>query len=165
MEKNILILDEDRISRKIKRMAFEIWEHNSNEKEVHLVGIAGAGLFVAQELARNLKEISPLDIKLHSLKINKKEPLKESAEWKENLDGKSVVLIDDVANSGKTLLYAMKPMLDFELKKIRVAVLVDRKHKAFPVSPDIVGHTLATTLQEHIEVIFENEKIAGAYLL
>jgi pyrimidine operon attenuation protein/uracil phosphoribosyltransferase len=74
------------------------------------------------------------------------------------------LLVDDVANSGKTLLYAMKPLLEFSLKKILVAVLVDRKHKSFPISPDIVGHSIATTLQEQIIVESNGTKITGAYL-
>lgn len=76
-----------------------------------------------------------------------------------------MVLVDDVTNSGRTLLYAMRPLLDFNLKKIMIAVLVDRKHKSFPVSPDIVGHSIATTLQEHIEVECKGEEIMAAYLV
>jgi pyrimidine operon attenuation protein/uracil phosphoribosyltransferase len=72
--------------------------------------------------------------------------------------------VDDVANTGKTFFYAFKPLLEFTPKKVRVAVLVDRKHKAFPVSVDYVGLSLATTMHEHINVIIEESEKEGVYL-
>ena len=163
-KERILILDKDRIGWKLQRMAYEIWEHNSNEKKVVLVGIQGSGLSVANALATKLKTISPLQVEVVTLKINKRKPLANDIVIETDLSGCSVVLVDDVANSGKTLLYALRPVLDFELKKVMVAVLVDRKHKSFPVSPDIVGHSVATTLQEHIEVETGDDEIIAAYL-
>jgi pyrimidine operon attenuation protein/uracil phosphoribosyltransferase len=163
-KQKILILDKERIKWKLQRMAYEIWEHNSNEKSVTLIGIEGTGLAIANNLAAKLKEISPLKVEVTSIKLNKKNPLKGEIRLDVDLSGRSVVLVDDVANSGKTLVYALKPMLDFEAKKIMIAVLVDRKHKSYPVSPDIVGHSVATTMQEHIEVEAEGETIAAAYL-
>ncbi len=145
-------------------MAYQIWEHNSHETELHLIGIEGTGIVVATELATRLQQISPLKIFVHHLAMNKRQPLSTPIEMSEELNGKSIILVDDVANSGKTLLYAMKPLLAFEPKRIRVAVLVDRKHKSFPVAPDIVGHSVATTLQEHIEVVCEGKNITAAFL-
>jgi pyrimidine operon attenuation protein/uracil phosphoribosyltransferase len=164
MEKKVLILDEDRITRKLQRMAYQIWEHNSAEEEIVLVGIEGSGLAVAEDLGRRLKEISPIKIKVVSLRVNKKQPLEDAVGLTEDLNGRSIVLVDDVANSGRTLLYGLKPLLSFEPKKILIAVLVDRKHKSFPVSPDIVGHEVATTLQEHIVVECLENRITSAYL-
>ena len=80
------------------------------------------------------------------------------------LNGKIVILIDDVANSGKTLLYALKPVMEYEPEKIKVVVLVDRKHKNYPITPDIIGHSVSTTLQDKIIVSYENDKITGAFL-
>lgn len=160
----ILILDKDRIGWKLQRMAYEIWEHNSNEKKIVLLGIQGSGLAVANALAAKLKAISPIEVEVVTLKINKRKPLANDIVIDADLSGTTVVLVDDVANSGKTLLYALRPVLDFELKKVMVAVLVDRKHKSFPVSPDIVGHSVATTLQEHIEVETGDDEIIAAYL-
>ena len=77
---------------------------------------------------------------------------------------KVVILVDDVANSGKTLLYALKPFLDYHPKKIQVLVLVERSHKSFPVRPDYIGLSIATTLQEHIFVEVDGDKVLGAYL-
>lgn len=163
-KQRILVLDKERISHKLQRMAYQVWEHNSNEQNITLVGIQGGGFSVAESLAAHLKKISPLQVEVVNIRMNKRKPLSEEIIMPQDLTGRSVVLVDDVANSGKTLLYALRPLLNYELKKIMIAVLVDRKHKAFPVSPDIVGHTIATTLQEHIVVETEGDKISAAYL-
>ncbi|RYD56077.1 MAG: phosphoribosyltransferase [Sphingobacteriales bacterium] len=163
-KKRVLILDNERITHKLRRMAYQIWEHNSNESSVTLAGIQGSGEVVAQNLANYLRDISPLQVDVVTLKINKKQPLSEEPSFEGDITGRSVVLVDDVANSGKTLLYGLKPLLNHEPTRIMIAVLVDRKHKSFPVSADIVGHTVATTLQEHIEVETEGDKIKAAYL-
>lgn len=163
-KERILILDKTRIGHKLQRMAFEVWEHNSNEKAITLVGIQGGGIAVAQNLAERLRGISGMDVQVVDIKMNKRQPLSGDIVLEQDLSGRSVVLVDDVANSGKTLLYALKPLLNYELKKIMIAVLVDRKHKEFPVSPDIVGHSVATTLQEHILVETNEDEIEGAYL-
>jgi pyrimidine operon attenuation protein/uracil phosphoribosyltransferase len=161
----IQILTEAQIDQKLKRMAYEIWEKNSEEKEIFLIGIEETGAAVAIKIAEILKEISPLKIKYSSLIINKKSPLQQDIKLSaDSLNNKTVVLIDDVANSGKTLLYALKPLMEFEPAKIQVAVLVDRKHKNFPVTPDIIGHSVSTTIQEHIIVNYENGKLTGAHL-
>ena len=81
------------------------------------------------------------------------------------LDGKSIIVVDDVANSGRTLLYALNPFLNVIAKKIQIAVLLDRKHKSYPVSADYIGTSLATTYQEHISVEVKSGKVSGAYLL
>ncbi len=163
-KERILILDKERISWKLQRMAYEIWEHNSNETKIILAGIQGSGLAVANALAERLRTISPLQVEVITLEINKRKPLADDFVIEADLKGTPVILVDDVANSGKTLLYALRPLLAFELKKVMIAVLVDRKHKSFPVSPDIVGHSVATTLQEHIEVETGTSGILAAYL-
>ncbi len=163
-KERILILGKERIGWKLQRMAYEIWEHNSHETRIVLAGIQGSGLAVANALAEKLRSISSLQVEVLPLKMNKRQLIGEDIKIDENLSGCSVVLVDDVANSGKTLLYALRPLLEFELKKVMIAVLVDRKHKSFPISPDIVGHSVATTLQEHIEVETHNGEIIAAYL-
>ncbi|NCX95546.1 MAG: phosphoribosyltransferase [Chitinophagia bacterium] len=163
-KKRILILDSARIDLKLKRMAYEIWEHNSEESELVFVGVEGAGMALATNLANLLGAISPIKVSIYSLLINKKQPLNHALDTTENLSHKVVILIDDVANSGKTLTYSLPALLNFDLKKVMVAVLVDRKHKSFPIACDIVGHTLSTTLQEHIEVEIEGTEIKAVYL-
>jgi pyrimidine operon attenuation protein/uracil phosphoribosyltransferase len=163
-KERILILDQERINRKLQRMAYQIWEQNSVETKVTLLGIEGGGLLVAHNIAERLRSISPLHVEVLVVKMNKKKPLSQDISIDANLTGHSIVLVDDVANSGKTLLYALRPLLVYELKRIMIAVLVDRKHKVFPISPDIVGHSVATTLQEHIVVETDKEQITAAYL-
>lgn len=158
------ILDKERIAHKLQRMAYEVWEHNSEERSLLLIGIAGGGVVVAENLAERLRQISNLEVRVATMEINKKKPLDTKATWKEDISAQAVVIVDDVANSGKTLLYALKPLLEYEPKRIRIAVLVDRKHKSFPVAPDIVGHTIATTLKEHIIVENKGNEIISAYL-
>lgn len=160
----VLILDTDRIHRKLRRMAYQIWEHNSDESSIVFLGIEQGGLSLAKTLAAILEEISGMQVTVEPMNINKRHPIENLPVIKSDLNGKSVVLVDDVANSGKTLLYALKPLLEFEPKKILIAVLVDRKHKTFPIVPDIVGHRVSTTLQEHITVEIQSEREMLAYL-
>ncbi len=165
MANKTLILDEQKIALKLQRMAYQIWETNSAEKELVIAGVEGAGTIIAAHLARYLKDISPLKITEITIVVNKKQPLHSPDTLAEDVSGKTVVLVDDVANSGRTLLYAIRPLLRYELKKIMVAVLIDRTHKSFPVSPDIVGHALATTLQEHVEVECKGQQVKGVFLM
>ena len=163
-KKKVELLDATRIAHKLRRMAYEIWERNSDEKEITLVGIESGGKVIADNLAALLKEISPLKVHVLSVVINKKNPLNHALDIDENLTGRSIVLVDDVANSGKTITYSLHALLSYDLKKVMVAVLVDRKHKSFPIASDIVGLSVATTLQEHIEVEIENGKVRSVYL-
>ena len=157
-------MDKERISYKLRRMAYEIWERNSDEKEIILVGIEKGGKILADNLSAILKEISPLQVITMSVNINKKKPLNHALDFEQNLSGRTVILVDDVVNSGKTIIYSLHAVLSYDLKKVMTAVLVDRKHKSFPVSSDIVGHTVATTLQDHIEVVTEGSEIVAVYL-
>lgn len=158
------ILSKEQIARKIKRMAYEIWEENSKEKEVIIFGIAEGGAVLASSLKKVLDKESDLKITLEILKLDKQHVTAFNYTPKTDIKGKSIVIVDDVANSGKTLLYVMKPLLDFEPKKIQLVVLVDRKHKNYPVVPDVIGFSVASTLQEHISVSCEGDKITGAFL-
>lgn len=160
----VQILTSQQIGHKLKRMAYEIWERNSEEKEIVVIGIERGGAVVAKNIVKVLEEISTLKINYFSLSINKDRVAEHAERLPGSLNNKIVLLIDDVANSGKTLLYALKPVLESEPRKIQIAVLVDRKHKNFPLMPDIVGHTVSTTLQEHIKVTFEGSDLTGAFL-
>ena len=127
-KKQVLILDKETIAHKLRRMAYEIWERNSDERELVLVGIEKGGKILADNLTTILREISPLEIHCLSISINKKKPLNHAIEVEENLEGRCVILVDDVINSGKTMLYSLHAILSYDLKKLMVAVLVDRKH-------------------------------------
>lgn len=162
------ILDSTRISQKIKRIAFEILEDNAEEKAIIVAGICrdDQGYALAQRITEALRDIGGPSIELTSINLDKADPTSSEVELgitPELVDGKVVVIVDDVANSGRTLLYAVKPLLDFSPRKIRIAVLVDRQHKAYPISADYVGTSLSTTLHEHINVVLGQEE-EGVYL-
>lgn len=162
IEKNI-ILTNDQINRKIKRIAFQIYEANSTESEVIIAGINGNGFQFAKKIANQLQEISPLTIALCEVIIDKKNPLSEISTSidQELYKDKSVVLVDDVLYSGTTLIYGVKHFLDVPLKQFKTAVLVDRNFKKYPVKADFKGISLSTSIQEHIDVEFsENNSIA-----
>ncbi|RQO30698.1 phosphoribosyltransferase [Taibaiella sp. KBW10] len=160
----IPILSVEQIEHKLKRMAYEIWERNSGEKELVILGIAEGGAVVAENLKKILSEICPLTISMEILQIDKKKVETFAPQLSVMIKNKAVIVVDDVAMSGKTLLYAIKPLLDHAPKKIQIAVLVDRKHKNFPVTADFIGYSIASTLQEHIIVTCKEEKVTGAYL-
>lgn len=163
---NTLILNKLQIKQKVNRIAYQIYEDNFEESEIIIAGIHPGGYKFAKRIVDVLKEISPLKVTLIDVILDKENPLKEEVKLsvtKEFLSGKVVILVDDVLNSGKTLIYSMKPFLDTPLKKLRVAVLVNRNHKRYPVSPDFSGISLSTTLKEHIFVEL-NETDDSVYL-
>jgi pyrimidine operon attenuation protein/uracil phosphoribosyltransferase len=149
------ILNADQIEKKITRIAYEIYEEHASEKEVVLAGTVAGGYEIAQKLEETLKKISPLKITLTKVIVNKNK-LEENGGVKleKNLDltGKTVILVDDVLNTGQMLSYCMKTILQFPVKCLRIAVLVDRNHTLFPIKSDYTGLSIATTLQEHIQV-------------
>jgi pyrimidine operon attenuation protein/uracil phosphoribosyltransferase len=149
------ILDQGQIRQKIKRLAIEILENNFEEKTIILIGINNNGNGFAKHLVTELKKITDITISLFNVRLNPAAPLSSPIEIDapiESLKGKSIILIDDVANTGRTIFYACKPILDIIPKKLEVAVLIDRKHKTFPIYPKYVGLSLATTLKEDIEL-------------
>lgn len=160
--KNIILTDTE-ISHKTKRIAYQIYETFSSENEVILAGIASNGYIFAQKIAQELNQISDLKVTLCEVKINKQNPKDAilTSISKEEYENKGLVLIDDVLNSGTTLIYGVKHFLDVNLSKFKTAVLVDRNHKKYPVKADFKGLSLSTSLQEHIHVVFgENESYA-----
>jgi len=119
---------------------------------------------VARVIQNMLGEISSIKTELITITLDKKQPTDVSLSKTIDFNNKVIVLIDDVSNSGKTLLYALKPFIAFHPKKIQTLVLVERTHTSFPVRPDYVGLSLATTIQEHIFVEVKDETVMGAYL-
>ena len=158
------ILSREIAEKKLRRMAYEILENNLDEKEIILAGIQESGTVVARTIQQILFEISSLKIVLITIKLDKKNPKEVLTEPAIDFADKVIIVIDDVSNSGKTLLYAMKPFLEFHPKKIQTLVLVERSHTSFPVRPDYVGLSIATTIQEHIFVEVKGDDLIGAYM-
>lgn len=161
-EKN-LILDASQVKQKIKRMAFEIYENNFKEKSIVIAGIEGQGYVLAKLLAKQLDSISPQEVKLIKIMIDKTAPeqsdISLDCESKE-IKKRSIILVDDVLNTGRTFTYGMKPFLNTEVKKIETAVLINRGHTLFPVQAKYTGYEMATTIKDHIEVILSKEEMA-----
>ena len=158
-------LDGATAEKKLRRMAYEILENNAEEDEIILVGIRESGRVVARNIQQMLGEISEIKTEMITVSLEKKNPGSVTLSKNVDFNNKVIIVIDDVANSGKTLLYTMKPFLEYHPKKIQTLVLVERTHKMFPIKPDYVGLSIATTLQEHIYVEVEGEKVKGAYML
>jgi pyrimidine operon attenuation protein/uracil phosphoribosyltransferase len=152
------ILNHQEIEHKIRRIAYQIYETFVDEPEIVLAGIASNGFVFAKKLAVELERISTIKISLCEVFINKQNPnipITTSLS-KESYENKGVVLVDDVLNSGTTLIYGVKHFLEVPLKKLKTAVLVDRNHKKYPVKADFKGLSLSTSLLEHVQVVFEN---------
>lgn len=161
------ILDRPQIQQKIKRLAIEILENNFEEKSLILIGINNNGTGFAKLLMTELKKITDIQVLLFTVRLNPASPLSTTVEIDTEVStfkNKSIILVDDVANTGRTIFYACKPILDIIPKKLEVAVLVDRKHKTFPIYPKYVGMSLATTLKEDIDAQILNTDDWGVYL-
>ncbi len=154
-----VILSGTQIDQRINRIAYQVYEDNVDEQEIVIAGIAKSGYVFATKIADALKKISSIKVQLIEVIIDKHSQVRKEIEVplnKEQLQGKVIILVDDVLNSGKTLIYALRPFLNADIKKIRTVVLVDRNHKRYPISADFTGLSLATTMQEHVTVEFEN---------
>lgn len=156
-ESQVLLLEKQQIAQKINRIAYQILEDNIDEKEIILAGIWERGFKFALRLQHVLSKIADfkvtmlrIDLEKENSKLVAKVDLPE-AEW----ENKTIILVDDVLNSGKTLAYGLGVFLNTPHKKIRTALLVDRSHKIFPIATDFVGLQLATILKEHVHVVLD----------
>lgn len=161
------ILDHRQVSQKIKRLAIEILENNCEEPELILAGINKNGYGFAQMLLAELQALTERPIHLTSIRLNPAAPTQHPVEIDlplEKLEGKTIILVDDVANTGRTIFYAFLPLMKVLIRKVEVAVLVDRQHKGFPIRVDYVGLSLATTLKDNIDVQIRNVEEFAVYL-
>jgi len=164
-EKINRVLDAAQVNQKITRIAYEIFENNFKEKSIVIAGIDGQGFLLAKQVAAELSKIGSIQIRIVKVSLDKLSPQQSDVTLDaENKDikGKCIVLVDDVLNTGRTLAYGMKPFLNTEVKKIEVAVLVNRSNTLFPITPTYTGYELATTLSDHVEVVLG--KNAAVYL-
>lgn len=160
------ILSSHQTGQKIRRIAFEIYEQNFEEKGIIIAGVAGEGYAFAKRLAAELSDISPLDVQFIELRFDKHVHYQSPILFDKEIvvEGQVVVITDDVLNTGRTLAFAMEPFLKVRMKKVQVAVIVDRSHHLFPVHADYVGYSLSTTLTDHVEVILSDPEEEGVYL-
>lgn len=154
------ILSHEQIQHKIRRIAYQIYESNVSEKRIIVAGIVGGGLNFATKLKEILEDITNAEIVLCTVMMDKGNPLKSGVTTsipEEDYKNKSVVLVDDVLNSGTTLIYGVHHFLKTPLKRLKTAVLVNRNHKKYPVKADFKGISLSTSLHEHIHVVLEGK--------
>jgi len=159
------ILNKKQIQQKLTRMAWQIYEANYQESEITIAGIKGNGFVIAERLAKIISDISEIEIHLTEIKINKKSPLDSPIKLSPenvNYTDQVVILVDDVLNSGKTMIYGVKHFLDIPVKKIYTTALVDRKHHRFPIRTDYSGLILSTSIKDHVAVELGDHE--GAYL-
>jgi pyrimidine operon attenuation protein/uracil phosphoribosyltransferase len=156
-----IILTHEEIEHKIRRIGFQIYESNVDEKEIILAGIANNGYLLAKKLKRVMEKITDKEIVLCKVYIDKKNPLSKvtTSIPAEAYENKSIVLIDDVLNSGTTLIYGVKHFLEVPVKQFKTAVLINRNHKKYPVKADFKGLSLSTTPHEHIHAHLDGKKL------
>ena len=160
------ILDINEIDQKLKRLAWQVYEKNSAEKEIIVVGVSERGLILAKQLVVHIQEISNIKTKISLLGLDKDNPYNKEVSinlQEKEYANKVVLLVDDVLNSGKTLMYAAKHFLTTRLSSLSIMVLVDRNHNRYPIKADYIGLSLATTLQEYINVELKGAD-KGVYL-
>ena len=161
-----LILTKEAAERKMERIALEIAEELYDDSdELIIVGIAGSGMVIAEKIFRLVSKLVTLKVRIISCSLNKKQPDLISYSEQVDFTNKNVLMVDDVTNSGRTLLYALKPLLQYQPKRIQTMSLVERMHKSYPVKIDYIGLSIATTLQDHIQVEVKDGEVNGAYIL
>ncbi len=161
------ILDHRQIDRKITRLAYEILENTYHQDTLILAGLNQNGMAFASLLQDRLNSITETEVQLTRITLNPADPLSEPVKIdyeQSELNGQHLIIVDDVANTGRTVFYACKSILDTLPEKVEVAVLIDRKHKSFPIMVDYVGLSLATTLKENIDVRLDSEEGFAAYM-
>ncbi len=164
LDKNYVLTKEAALE-KIHRMALQIAEDISEEDTpLVLIGIRNSGMAIAKQVAAFLVDYIKADIQILSVVLDKHSPDEVTISEDTNFDNKNVILVDDVSNSGRTLMYALKPLLNYRPKRVQILVLVERMHKQFPIKPDYVGVSVATTEDDYIQVEIEGEKVVGAFI-
>lgn len=164
MEQRNQIMTADVATKKLRRMALQVVEQNYNASQLILIGIKASGTVIAEKIGHFLKEVFTGEVLVLELSMDKKNPGVITLNPEMDFTGKTILLIDDVANSGRTMLYALKRLLEQRPKKIQTLALLERTHKTFPVSVDYVGFSVSTTLDEHIAVEVENGEVTGAWM-
>lgn len=158
-----LVLNTTRLEQKITRIAHEIVENTFEVEHIFIAGISGNGVILAEKLVELIRTFSDQKLHLFNITVEKDAPLSKSIEISidsDSLKDATVILVDDVINSGRTMQYALMKILESPVKSVKTVALVDRKHRRYPIKADFVGLTLSTTLKERVEVTFGDEPVA-----
>jgi pyrimidine operon attenuation protein/uracil phosphoribosyltransferase len=158
------VMDADRMSRALTRIAHEILERNRGLDEIALVGIRTRGVPLARRLARSLKEINGDDVPTGALDITLyrddlmrhpvgPQPVVRRTEIPFSIDDRKILLVDDVLYTGRTIRSALDALIDFgRPRAIQLVVLIDRGHRELPIKADYVGKNLPTSLRQSVQV-------------
>jgi len=162
---NSVVFSEQDISRAVTRIAHEILENNKGDKNLSLVGIRTRGVTLAKRIKKYINDINGLDIDLgvlditfyrDDLAIGKQNPVIEKTSIPFSLEGKNVVLIDDVIFTGRTIRAAIDALIDFgRPATIQLGVLIDRGHRELPIRPDYVGKNIPTSKTTRVQVLMK----------
>ena len=161
------LLSKTQVLQKIRRIAFEIYENNFEETELVIAGIKGQGHTFAKLLAETIREISSIEANAVLIDVNKEVPYDSPVEFdcdERFLERKTIIVVDDVLHSGRTFAYSLAPFLSIPVKRVQVAVVVDRNYRRFPIMSDYIGYELSTTLSDHVSVILDDPERIGVYV-
>jgi pyrimidine operon attenuation protein / uracil phosphoribosyltransferase len=161
------LLTATQVRQKIRRIAFEIYENNVDESTLVIAGVKGQGYTFAQQLAVVLEEISPIEATPVLIDFDKSMPYENPVTFdcdERFLENKTIIVVDDVLNTGRTFSYSLSPFLSIPVKRVQVAVIVNRDYRRFPILADYVGYALATTINDHVVVVLDDESEMGVYL-
>ncbi len=162
------ILNRQQIAQKIRRMTYQIYENNIGESALIFAGVYDRGYMLAKLLYTEFEQVADIPAHLITISLDKFAPTQSEVRLDCDIDfvkNKTIIVIDDVLNTGRTFAYALRPFLKTEIKKLQTAVLVDRGgYKQFPIAADYAGYELSTTIRQHIHVELENEEKFGVYL-
>ena len=159
-------MDQVTAAHKLQRMALEVAEQLSGEAApLVIIGVKGTGMVIAEKIAQLVRQYLTNPVHVMTVSLDKQLPREVELSEAIDLTGRHILLVDDVTNSGRTLLYALKPLLQYHPRTIHTLVLVERMHKQFPVNADFVGLSIATTQEDHIQVDVADGEVVSAYLL
>jgi pyrimidine operon attenuation protein/uracil phosphoribosyltransferase len=163
---NDCILTAEQAELSIRRIAYQIYEDNINEKKIIISGVMLNGNQVAKSIAKVLRSISEIEVIDCQIQIDKKNPINKIQTSRDAsvYENQSVVIVDDVLHTGSTLIYAVRHFLQVPLIQCKVAVLINRNHKKFPIKADYKGISLSTSMQERVEIVCKNNTFEG-YLI
>jgi pyrimidine operon attenuation protein/uracil phosphoribosyltransferase len=159
-----LVMDADRVSRSLARIAHEILERNRVADDLAIIGIRARGVPLAERLAAQLKTLSGIDVPTGALDITLYrddllghaaggQPVIRRTEIPFSIDDRRILLVDDVLYTGRTIRAALDALIDFgRPKEIQLIVLIDRGHRELPIRPDYVGRNIPTSRQQSVQV-------------
>ena len=175
MKEKALILDKTGIDRALTRIAHEVLEKNKGARDLVLVGIQRGGVHLAKRLAAKIKEIEGVEPPVGSLDITmyrddlatrKSQPVPQATDITFDIQGKMMVLVDDVLYTGRTIRAALNSVMDYGRPRcIQLAVLVDRGHRELPIRADYVGKNLPTSAKEKVEVLLAEDGVEDKVMI